>query len=122
MAGLGLEDGRARQALDAVKERLDCPYGIVLNHPAFTTYHIQYGEISTYPPGYKENAGIFCHNNPWIMIAETCLGRGDQAFDYYRKIAPAYLEDISDLHHTEPVRDGYLTPRLHLDRFRALRH
>ncbi len=102
MAGVGLEDGRAQQALDAVKQRLDCEYGIVLNNPAFTSYHIQFGEISTYPSGYKENAGIFCHNNPWIMIAETLLGRGDQAFDYYRKIAPSYLEDISDLHRTEP--------------------
>ncbi len=102
MAGIGLEDGRARQALDSVKEYLDCEYGIVLNHPAFTKYHIEYGEISTYPAGYKENAGIFCHNNPWIMIGETLLGRGDRAFDYYSKIAPAFLEDISDLHKTEP--------------------
>lgn len=102
MAGIGLEDGRARQALDSVKDFLDCEYGIVLNHPAFTRYHIEYGEISTYPAGYKENAGIFCHNNPWIMIGETMLGRGDRAFDYYSKIAPAYLEEISDLHKTEP--------------------
>jgi cellobiose phosphorylase len=102
MAGIGLEDGRARQALDSVKDYLDCEYGIVLNNPAFTRYHIEYGEISTYPAGYKENAGIFCHNNPWIMIGETLLGRGDRAFDYYTKIAPAYLEDISDLHKTEP--------------------
>jgi cellobiose phosphorylase len=102
MAGIGLEDGRARQALDSVKEYLDCDYGIVLNNPAFTRYYIEYGEISTYPAGYKENAGIFCHNNPWIMIGETMLGRGDRAFDYYQKIAPAYLEEISDLHKTEP--------------------
>src|SRR5690606_29449377 len=59
-------------------------------------------EISTYPAGYKENAGIFCHNNPWIMIGETVIGRGDRAFEYYRKIAPAYLEEISDLHRVEP--------------------
>jgi cellobiose phosphorylase len=102
MAGIGLGDGRARQALDSVKEYLDCKYGIVLNNPAFTRYFIEYGEISTYPAGYKENAGIFCHNNPWIMIGETMLGRGDRAFDYYKKIAPAYLEEISDLHKTEP--------------------
>lgn len=102
MAGIGLQDGRAQKALDAVKEHLDCPYGIVLHNPAFTYYHIQLGEISTYPAGYKENAGIFCHNNPWIMIAETMIGRGNRAFDYYSKIAPAYLEDISDLHKTEP--------------------
>jgi cellobiose phosphorylase len=102
MAGVGLEDGRAKKALDSVKKHLDCDYGIVLNNPAFTKYHINLGEISTYPPGYKENAGIFCHNNPWIMIAEAMMGRGDAAFDYYAKIAPSYLEDISDLHRTEP--------------------
>jgi cellobiose phosphorylase len=102
MAGIGLEDGRARMALDSVKERLDCAYGIVLNNPAFTKYHVQYGEISTYPQGYKENAGIFCHNNPWIIIAETLAGNGDAAWEYFRKICPPYLEEISDLHKTEP--------------------
>jgi len=102
MAGIGVDDGRAIMALDSVKEKLDCEYGIVLNNPAFTKYVIEYGEISTYPAGYKENAGIFCHNNPWIMIGETLIGRGDQAFDYYKKIAPSYLEEISDLHKTEP--------------------
>jgi cellobiose phosphorylase len=102
MAGIGVDDGRARQALDAVKERLDSPYGIVLNNPAFGRYYVEYGEISSYPPGYKENAGVFCHNNPWIMIAETRLGRGERAFEYYRKIAPAYLEEASDVHRTEP--------------------
>jgi cellobiose phosphorylase len=102
MAGVGVEDGKAKQALDSVKEHLDCEYGIVLNNPAFTKYIVKYGEISSYPQGYKENAGIFCHNNPWIMIAETMIGDGDRAFDYYKKICPAYLEEISDLHKTEP--------------------
>lgn len=102
MAGIGKDDGRALKALESVKKHLDCDYGIVLNNPAFTRYYIEMGEISTYPPGYKENAGIFCHNNPWIMIGETLVGNGDRAFDYYRKIAPAYLEEISDLHKTEP--------------------
>jgi cellobiose phosphorylase len=102
MAGIGLEEGMVEKALDSVKEYLDCPYGIVLNSPPFTRYYIEYGEISTYPKGYKENAGIFCHNNPWIMIGETLLGRGDQAWEYYRKINPAYLEDLSELHKTEP--------------------
>ena len=102
MAGIGLEDGRARTALDSVKERLDCAHGIVLNNPAFTHYIVKYGEISSYPEGYKENAGIFCHNNPWIMIAETLMGNGDAAWEYYRKICPPYLEEISDLHRTEP--------------------
>jgi cellobiose phosphorylase len=102
MAGIGTGTGHARKALDATKELLDSKYGIVLNHPPFTSYHVELGEISSYPPGYKENAGIFCHNNPWIMIAETVLGRGDRAFEYYKKIAPAYLEDISDIHRLEP--------------------
>lgn len=102
MAGIGKEEGMCIKALDAVKERLDTQYGIVLNNPAFTKYYIEYGEISSYPAGYKENAGIFCHNNPWIMIGETQIGRGDQAWEYYKKICPSYLEDISELHKTEP--------------------
>ncbi len=102
MAGIGVEDGSALKALDSVKKYLDTPYGIVLNNPAFTKYYIELGEISTYPGGYKENAGIFCHNNPWIIAGETVLGRGDRAFEYYSKIAPAYLEDISEIHRMEP--------------------
>ncbi len=84
MAGVGSDDGRAKKALESVKQRLDCEYGIVLNDPAFTKYFIEYGEISTYPKGYKKNAGIFCLNNPWIIIAETIVGNGDRAFDYSR--------------------------------------
>ncbi len=102
MAAIGKEQGLCTKALDAVKERLDCRHGIVLNNPAFTKYYIEYGEISSYPPGYKENAGVFCHNNPWIMIGETVAGNGDRAWDYYRKICPSYLEEISELHRTEP--------------------
>ena len=102
MAGMGLDDGRAVQTLDSVREHLDCEHGIMLHQPAFTSYQLNLGEISTYPPGYKENAGIFCHNNPWITIAETKIGRGARAFETYSKIAPAYLEDVSDLHRTEP--------------------
>jgi len=102
MAGIGIEDGLCEKALDSVKERMDTEFGIVLNNPAFTKYYIEYGEISSYPAGYKENAGIFCHNNPWIMIGETVIGRGDQAWEYYQKICPSYLEDISELHKTEP--------------------
>jgi cellobiose phosphorylase len=102
MAGVGIEDGKALRSLDSVGERLGTPYGIVLNQPAYSRYHVELGEISSYPPGYKENAGIFCHNNPWVMIAETRVGRGDRAFDYYKRIAPAYLEEISDVHRTEP--------------------
>jgi cellobiose phosphorylase len=102
MAGIGLATGEAQKALDAVKEFLDTPYGLVLLNPAYTRYYVNLGEISTYPPGFKENAGIFCHNNPWIMIAETVLGRGERAFEYYKKIAPAYREDASELYKMEP--------------------
>lgn len=102
MAEIGLEDGMVEKSLNAVKKHLDSEYGIVLNSPAFSKYYIEYGEISTYPAGYKENGGIFCHNNPWIMIGETLLGRGDQAYEYYTKIAPSFLEDISELHKVEP--------------------
>ncbi|MCJ7726967.1 MAG: glycosyl transferase, partial [Acidimicrobiia bacterium] len=102
MAGIGLETGEARRALDSVAEILDSDHGIVLLQPAFTGYRLELGEISTYPPGYKENAGIFCHNNPWVMIGETKLGRGDRAFDYWKKIAPAFREEISEVHRLEP--------------------
>jgi cellobiose phosphorylase len=102
MGRCGLEDGRAIQALDAVEERLATKYGLVLLNPAYTKYYIEYGEISTYPAGYKENAGIFCHNNAWIMAAEAIVGRGDKAFDYYTRIAPAYTEERSEIHRMEP--------------------
>ena len=108
MGGCGVDDGRAIQALDSVEERLGTKYGLVLNNPAFTRYVVEYGEISTYPAGYKENAGIFCHNNAWIMCAEACVGRGDKAYDYYTRIAPAFLEDISEIHRLEP----YVYPQM----------
>ncbi|HLV43816.1 MAG TPA: glycosyl hydrolase family 65 protein, partial [Aggregatilineales bacterium] len=102
MAGLGLDDGRARQALDAVRERLATPHGIVLQQPAYSRYYLHLGEISSYPPGYKENAGVFCHTNPWIMIAEARLGRGNAAHDYYLRINPSAREALSDVHRLEP--------------------
>ena len=102
LAGLGKETGDDIKTLDSVDKYLNSDHGLVLNNPAFTTYNIKYGEISTYPAGYKENAGIFCHNNAWIMCAEAAVGRGDKAFEYYSKIAPAFREEFSDLHRTEP--------------------
>ena len=102
LAGIGVQEGLAQKALDSVKKRLDTKYGVMLLQPAYTRYHLELGEVSSYPPGYKENAGIFCHNNPWISIAETVIGRGNRAFEVYRKTCPAYLEDISDIHRTEP--------------------
>ncbi len=102
LAGIGQETGEAAQALASVQERLATTHGIMLHQPAYTKYYLNLGEISSYPPGYKENAGIFCHTNPWIMIAETVLGNGDQAFDYYRRINPSARESISDVHRSEP--------------------
>ncbi len=102
MAGLGLQDGKAEQALDSVAQYLATPDGILLQQPAFSGYRLHLGEISSYPPGYKENASIFCHTNPWIMIAETIVGRADRALDYYLRINPATREERSDLYKCEP--------------------
>ena len=102
MAGLGLNNHLARLALDSVKERLATPHGILLQQPAYSHYYLHLGEISSYPPGYKENAGIFCHTNPWIMIAEALTGDGDQAHNYYLRINPSAREAISELHRCEP--------------------
>ncbi|MDO4940751.1 MAG: hypothetical protein Q4E33_03545 [Erysipelotrichaceae bacterium] len=102
MAEVGVETGEAQKALDSVQKYLECKYGIVLLNPPYTTYRLNLGEISSYPPGYKENAGIFCHNNPWIIFAETIMGHGDRAFELYKKTCPAYLEDIGEIHRTEP--------------------
>ncbi len=102
MAGVGLDDGRAKLTLASVNQHLATRHGIVLQQPAYSRYYIELGEISSYPPGYKENAGIFCHNNPWIIIAETMVGNGDRAFDYYTRINPSARETIGDLHRCEP--------------------
>ena len=102
LAGIGVKEGLAEKALDSVKEKLDTKYGVMILQPAYTKYHLELGEISSYPPGYKENAGIFCHNNPWVSIAETIIGRGDRAFEIYQKTCPAYVEEFSEIHRTEP--------------------
>jgi cellobiose phosphorylase len=102
MAGIGLDDGRALQALDSVRDRLATPHGIVLVHPAYRSYRIELGEITSYPPGYKENGSVFCHSNPWVMIAEAIVGNGDAALDYYLRINPSAREAISEVHRCEP--------------------
>ena len=101
MAGVGVKQGYAQRALDSVRERLLGEHGVAIHTPPYTRYHVELGEISSYPPGYKENGGIFCHNNPWITLAETVLGHGDRAYDIYRRTCPAYITD-QHLHHTEP--------------------
>ena len=102
LSGVGVKEGLAEQALKSVEEWLDTKYGITILQPPYRRYHLNLGEISSYPPGYKENAGIFCHNNPWVSISEAVLGHGTRAFEVYRKICPAFLEDISEIHRTEP--------------------
>jgi cellobiose phosphorylase len=102
MAGCGIVNGRARQALDSVSERLATPHGVLLHQPAYSQYYLNLGEISSYPPGYKENGSVFCHTNPWIMIAEAMLGNGVAAHDYYLRINPSKREEISEIHRCEP--------------------
>lgn len=101
MAGIGLKEGLVEKSLDSCKKYLDSENGMVLNNPAFTTYHVEMGEISSYPAGYKENAGIFCHNNPWVIIGETVVGRGNDAWEHYTRICPAWIKDQT-LHKIEP--------------------
>jgi cellobiose phosphorylase len=102
MGGVGLEDGRAAKALESVHEHLYTENGCVLQQPAYTGYHLHLGEVSSYPPGYKENAGIFCHNNPWIHFAHMMLGHGDRAYEYYLSICPAAKESKIDIYRGEP--------------------
>ena len=102
MAGIGTDDGKAVRALDSVRQRLLGKYGVELLAPCYTVYHKELGEITSYPPGYKENGSVFCHNNPWISIAETVVGRGENAFDIYRRTCPVYQEEHSDIRRVEP--------------------
>ena len=102
MAGLGLKNNMASKALDTVYEKLNTKYGICLLTPCYSSYHIELGEISSYPQGYKENGGIFCHNNPWVIIAECVNNNGERAFEYYKEITPTYVEENSNIHRTEP--------------------
>jgi cellobiose phosphorylase len=101
MAQIGEDEQMPERALDSVKQLLDSEHGMVLNYPAYTRYHIELGEQSSYPMGYKENGGIFCHNNPWVIIGETLCGRGNDAWEHYTKIAPSWIRD-QKLHRTEP--------------------
>ena len=109
LGGVGLENGYAKKALDSVQKYLATPNGIILQQPAFQKYHVHLGEVSSYPPGYKENAGIFTHNNTWIQIAETIIGRGDQAMEYYMSICPPTKEDQIDIYRSEPYVYSQMT-------------
>jgi len=102
MAGIGVSDGRAQRALDSVATRLATEHGIVLLHPAYRRYHVELGEISSYPPGYKENGSVFCHTNPWVIVASTIIGDADRALEYHLRINPSARGAISDIHRSEP--------------------
>ncbi len=93
---------RAIKALDAVYEKLNTPYGIKLSTPGYDGFDPEKGGVTTYPPGAKENGGIFLHANPWVMMAETMLGRGDRAYLYYRQINPAIKNELIDIYECEP--------------------
>ncbi len=117
MAQIGADKGYPEKALDSVKKYLDTKYGICIVEPPYKDYHVELGEVSSYPPGYKENGGIFCHNNPWVIIGEVLTNRPDDAFVHYSKIAPAYLEEISDIHRTEPYVYAQMIAGKHASRF-----
>lgn len=102
LAGLGLENGMATKALDATYNRLNTKYGICILSPCYKRYHIELGEVSSYPCGYKENGGIFTHNNPWVIIAECLNNNPDRAFMYYKEITPIYIEDNIAIRKVEP--------------------
>jgi cellobiose phosphorylase len=102
MAGIGVEGGYLEKALASVRGRLTNDYGVELVAPCYTGYRTELGEITSYPPGYKENGSVFCHNNPWVGIAHTMLGNGAEAFETYTRNSPAYIEDASEIHRTEP--------------------
>ncbi len=102
MAEIGRGQGLSEKALDSTKRLLTYEYGTQLLWPCYTTYHTELGEITSYPPGYKENGAVFCHNNPWVSIAEAIHGHGERAFDIYRRVCPAWVEEYSEVHRTEP--------------------
>ena len=102
MAKIGSDLGLGKKALDSVEKLLTNKYGVEILYPTYKEYHVELGEVSSYPPGYKENGSVFCHNNPWIVIANATIGDNERAFDIYKRNCPAYLEDISEIHKTEP--------------------
>jgi cellobiose phosphorylase len=93
---------RATQALNSVYTKLNTANGIKLSTPGYNGFDPNLGGVSTYPPGAKENGGIFLHSNPWVMIAEAKMGNGDRAYEYYRQINPASKNDVIDVFESEP--------------------
>jgi cellobiose phosphorylase len=93
---------RAELALQSVHERLFTQNGIKISDPPFNGYDPDFGGITTFPPGVKENGGIFVHPNPWAIIAETMLKHGDRAYAYYRATNPAYRNESVETYECEP--------------------
>ncbi|MGD0837585.1 MAG: glycosyl transferase [Polyangia bacterium] len=102
LGGAGQKNGRARQALESVHHHLFTKNGVVLQQPPYSTYHVELGEVSSYPPGVKENAGIFCHNNTWINLGWCLLGEGERALEYYLSICPSAKEEQIEIYRSEP--------------------
>jgi cellobiose phosphorylase len=102
LGGAGSKNGRAAKAMASMEKHLFTKNGIVLQQPAYSEYNLNLGEISSYPPGVKENAGIFCHNNTWIHLAWCELGDGDRALEYYLSICPSAKQDQIDTYRSEP--------------------
>jgi cellobiose phosphorylase len=102
LAGIGKEKGLGKKAIAACKKYLLDDWGMEILYPPYTSYHLELGEISSYPPGVKENGAVFNHNNPWMVLAMAKEGDAEGAFDLYRRNAPSYIEEHSDVHKTEP--------------------
>jgi cellobiose phosphorylase len=109
LGGAGEGNGRARKALQAVDKYLYTPqFGCALQYPPYSTYHLELGEVSSYPPGYKENAGVFSHNNTWIHIGWTLFGEGEKALEYYLSVCPSAKKD-HDVYRSEPYVYAQMT-------------
>jgi cellobiose phosphorylase len=109
LGGAGVNNGRAKKALQAVDKYLyNRNYGCALQYPPYSTYHLELGEVSSYPPGYKENAGVFSHNNTWIHIGWTMAGEGEKALEYYLSICPSAKKD-HDVYRSEPYVYAQMT-------------
>jgi len=109
LGGAGMNNGRAKKALQAVDRLLYAPgLGCALQYPPYSEYHLELGEVSSYPPGYKENAGVFSHNNTWIHIGWTLFGEGEKALEYYLSICPSAKRD-HDVYRSEPYVYAQMT-------------
>jgi cellobiose phosphorylase len=101
ISGIASEE-RAKQCMESVKKHLNTEFGVKLSAPGYNGFDEVIGGVTTYPPGAKENGGVFLHTNPWVIIATTMLGDGDRAMQYYQQINPAAKNDIIERYEAEP--------------------